>query len=611
MSSGQYRKSLYVTPTDFHINNFGERETEISIDIYFADLSEEQGSAFYQLTDGLDTSKAEMHIKYTLHKDSNFNDKVKDDISGGVRGIQIDKEVFDNINLIFLPALRDAENDLKPSRNSQLAHLLLSAVPENEDKQRIAGTIISANEIVKADPAIQSVQEIINTNLGLIEKDELQQKVTINLLQPTFESIAASLNVWYLVEHKYLRMLKTDLEDLQKLHGVSAHRLADLTRDLDEENILVNLQKMKSQMDLITFYEELIKTRIVSDLTVKQNGLGYNNILSMAASLGDLEKQPNVEEISIFLVEEPEAHLHPQLLDLLFNFFKKSNKEDKVQIILTSHSPTLVSKADIDHLNILYEYGDTIYCSSLAALAMENTDKEDLKRYLDVTKSQLFFAKRVLFVEGISEAILLLEFANYLGKPFDKYSVEIVNIDGVAFTPFAQLFKENESHSNLRYPCVIVSDNDKCTNQDDQYVITKKELTYSNANIVELRNKLANGSISYRAQKLLEYISNILVKLAEKTLEYELALIPENNTLLLQVLKPLHSDIHADIQKHVDAKDPQDEIAIRIWLAIRDCKGVFAQRLAQEINNIYTGKRKDVKFVVPKYITESINHLIS
>jgi hypothetical protein len=126
-----------------------------------------------------------------------------------------------------------------------------------------------------------------------------------------------------------------------------------------------------------------------------------------------------------------------------------------------------------------------------------------------------------------------------------------------------------------------------------------------------LRNKLANGSISYRAQKLLEYNSNILVKLAEKTLEYELALIPENNTLLLQVLKPLHSDIHADIQKHVDAKDPQDEIAIRIWLAIRDCKGVFAQRLAQEINNIYTGKRKDVKFVVPKYITESINHLIS
>ena len=612
LASGKYKKNLYTNVSDFHINDFGDRASEIIIDIYFEGLLDEQGVAFYPLTDGTDTSKAELHINYKIYKDTKGNEKVRDYIYGGPRDSSIDKEVFDNINLIFMAALRNAENDLKPSRSSQLASLLFASAPLDEDKQRLTSAFISANESVKSDQAISVLQSTINNNLNLIEKEELHQKVTINLLPPTFEAIAGSLDAWYSIEHKSIKILKVEFEILMKTFNVLDDQLEGLISDLDDENVIINIEKMEKNSTLSELYTELIKNRKISDLALKQNGLGYNNILSMATSLGDIQKQPITEELSIFLIEEPEAHLHPQLLDLLFNFFKKSNSESKIQIFITSHSPTLISKADIDSLNIMHEFQSKVFCSSLACLAMSPTEKEDLKRYLDVTKSQLFFAKRVLFVEGISEAMLFLEFANLLNKPFDKYSVEVVNIDGVAFGPFAKLFVEDGSNNNLKFLCAIVSDNDKCTNKNDTYIIKSDELAYFNADIESIKNKLTNGTNSYRAQNLLNFkTQNVSVELANKTLEYELALIEENNSLLLEILEPLHPKIFSDIKGKIFLGEPQENTAIRIWLAIRDCKGVFAQRLAGEINKIHLGIRTDITFIVPQYIQRAINFIIN
>lgn len=58
---------------------------------------------------------------------------------------------------------------------------------------------------------------------------------------------------------------------------------------------------------------------------------------------------------------------------------------------------------------------------------------------MDVTKSQMFFARGILFVEGISEAILIPAMAKALNRPLEKYAVELVNVDSVAFKPFVNL----------------------------------------------------------------------------------------------------------------------------------------------------------------------------
>ena len=66
----------------------------------------------------------------------------------------------------------------------------------------------------------------------------------------------------------------------------------------------------------------------------------------------------------------------------------------------------------------LYEHGHKKYCLPFSQAKLEENDKQYLQKYLDVTKSQMFFARGILFVEGISEAILLPTMAKALDRPF-------------------------------------------------------------------------------------------------------------------------------------------------------------------------------------------------
>ena len=624
LSAGEYRKSLYVKPSDFHIDKYGEQAKTINIDIYFDELTSEQATAFYMLTNGKNLYKAELHIEYSSYIDKKGIQRVHEDIKGGPALNNVPREVYDNINLLYLAALRDAAYDLRPSKNSQLANILFSVAKTDDDKKRITTIFKNANEEAAKDKSIQSVETIINKNLLNIEKEELREKVKVSLVSPSFDSIASLMRIDY-IDNKLLKIPVKEMEAIIDELGIKkgSFRGKNICRCIAKtEDLAVNLEQMLQYEEYRELYDRLIHLVKNVNSGIAQNGLGYNNILHMATSLGDLQEKPIDEEISVLLVEEPEAHLHPQLLDLLFEFFRKANEDAKIQLFITSHSPTLVAKADIDSIHILNFQNDDGCIVSIKNTALSDTDKLDLKRYLDVTKSQMFFARRVIFVEGISEAILLSEFAKLLGKPFDKYSVEIVNINGVAFEPFAKLFTGGEDMDNLKMPCVIISDNDKCTNNDDPYRIKKEERVYGKIDVELLISKLEKGAISHRAEKLLAYNSDkIHVELAEKTLEFELAKIKENVPLLLEVLSEEHPEMKKDIEKRVNPEntkgeknkfyETEEKIALRIWVAIQDCKGSFAQRLANKISKIESEKRTEVSFTVPDYIRRAIDTIIS
>lgn len=622
LSVGNYKKGIYAKTTDFHINKYGVQKDKINIDIYFNELTEEQATAFFMLTNGTNLKKAELHVEYSLYIDKKGSFKVREDVKGGPALNTIHGEVYDNINLLYLAALRDAENDLKPSKVGQLANMLSSVARTTEDRERIIQAFQKANETLMGDVSIQSMEDIINKNLLNIEKDELQEKVKVSVVEPTFESIASLIRI----DYKNSRLMCMTVEDMKavlKELGLEAKDVKGKTffrRIPGERSLEIDLDILSKDTELSALYNKLLTMRSNQSSSLNQNGLGYNNILHMASSLGDLQEKPLEEEYSILLVEEPEAHLHPQLLDLLFDFFKKANENSNIQLFITSHSPTLAAKADINSLHILNSKEGISKFTSIKDTVLDENEKLDLKRYLDVTKSQLFFARRIIFVEGISEAILITEFAKLIGRPLDKYSVEIVNINGVAFHPFAKLFQKNDIKDYLNIPCVIISDNDKCTNNEDLYQIKKEERIYKNIDTLGLLNKLSNGDISHRAKLLLEYSKdNICVQLAEKTLEYELAKIEDNVKLLLEVLEKEHPTIANDIReknnvriKGIEDENPEtlDQIALRIWVAIQDCKGTFAQRLASELSKIISGARNDISFKVPQYICDAIDFIL-
>lgn len=123
----------------------------------------------------------------------------------------------------------------------------------------------------------------------------------------------------------------------------------------------------------------------------------------MSAVLGDMSFAKNGIYANLFLVEEPEAHLHPQLQELILSFFKKKvSQYENIQIIMTSHSPTLVSRIGIQNINLLYEKNHKPCNYPLAKTSLTDEEADYLEKYLDVTKSQLFLLKALFLLKELA-----------------------------------------------------------------------------------------------------------------------------------------------------------------------------------------------------------------
>ena len=346
-----------------------------------------------------------------------------------------------------------------------------------------------------------------------------------------------------------------------------------------------------------------------------QNGLGYNNLLFMSAVLGDMALEKGGVYQNLLLVEEPEAHLHPQLQELVHDFLTDANKNDgNIQIIYTSHSPTLASKIDIRNINLLYEHDHKKYCLPFSQTKLEDNDKMYLQKYLDVTKSQMFFARGIIFVEGISEAILLPTMAKVLERPFEKYAVELVNVDSVAFEPFVNLLSSDKVKTCFS-KVSIVTDDDRSTDKKEEHYIDKN-YDYDDIDIIsEIVEKLQKGTASKRCNgiKALCEKAGINIFTATKTLEYALCCDENNVYYMVEALKIYYKDLGPQLETKIKMLNKLDEKATCVWLFIRTrdkCKGAVAQYISQVISYQYEQEKKgnsiERKFIIPNYLKDDI-----
>jgi putative ATP-dependent endonuclease of the OLD family len=86
-----------------------------------------------------------------------------------------------------------------------------------------------------------------------------------------------------------------------------------------------------------------------------------------------------------------------------------------------------------------------------------NSHRRYLQKYLDATKSSMFFARRVILVEGISEQILIPVFLKLDSeKTLDRIGCNLVNVNGVAFKHFLEIIK-----NGYFIKCVVLTDSDR------------------------------------------------------------------------------------------------------------------------------------------------------
>jgi len=302
-------------------------------------------------------------------------------------------------------------------------------------------------------------------------------------------------------------------------------------------------------------------------------GLGQKNLLYLSLFLSRLINEQDDNEINILLIEEPEAHLHPQLQKILF-----SNLSGllNTQVFMSSHSTHLASDCDYKNLNILFKNTESVV-KSFSPFIKESVDKKVkreqllLKRYLDATRSELFFSSAVVFVEGVAEQFIIPAIAKQLYYiNLTEYNISVIPIHSRFFDPFLKLFQTGK----LEITACAIIDGDSKEHEDDE------------------------STTAVNNAKLLEVVDRVVVFEGVETLEVDL--FPDNsinNNYLKSCFENLgHTKSFTNLMTSTD--EWSVELLKRVDGTIK--KGRFAQELALNI---------DGNFVIPKYIKDALEFI--
>ena len=395
---------LRVTDDDFY--NESDR---LRIELLFEDLTDDEAKNFIEWLcykkQGNQPAVIYLRVVFEARRNSKTKKITTTDIRAGEGSALylLTSEAREYLKVTYLKPLRDAENELMPGKYSRLSNILL------------------AHEV--------------------FTKEETHENF-INHLQE-FNSF---------VDNFFSGNDEMQISDTEG---------AAIKEQLDEylQSFCFNDEKARFSMSETTLKSILGKLQLSLEKT-QNPGLGTLNRLYMAAELLNLQRK-NWDGVKLGLIEELEAHLHPQAQ---LKVIEKLQRLKDVQLILTTHSPNLASKISLE--NIILCANNTCYPMGHEFTKLSDDNYCFLQTFLDVTKANLFFAKGLIFVEGWSEQVFLPSFAKLLKKlgmiknDITQAGVSIINIQSIGFSNYIQIFHRKNGNEIIPIPIAVITDSD-------------------------------------------------------------------------------------------------------------------------------------------------------
>ena len=327
-----------------------------------------------------------------------------------------------------------------------------------------------------------------------------------------------------------VKLVETD-DKLNKTYEKTFQKVVDDIKKFSYNSTesQISVKSNLEEMSILKENTSVVYKQDNKELPEDYNGLGYMNLFAMVFNLHlifdsfkkvhtDQEKQA---DINLLFIEEPEAHTHPQMQYVFIKNIKTLLSEGKnglnnLQTVISTHSSHITSQSIFNDIKYFFKDSvNSIICKNLFDLekvyGTENTKKMNfqfLKQYLTINKAELFFAEKIVFIEGDTERILLpammKKIDNENKDTKDYIPLLSQNISLVEVGAYSHVFDEFLIFLGIK--TLIITDLDSVDSDGKKCQVSDGKST-SNASI----NHFLNGK-SFDALKTLAHKSKILLK---------------------------------------------------------------------------------------------------
>lgn len=294
---------------------------------------------------------------------------------------------------------------------------------------------------------------------------------TLDQLENAIESISKQL------DNEYATLFKSIFDDLNTfgVNGMSALQTVAVRSSFKPETLMKDSTKV--------FYQD----ETGQYLPEAHNGLGFTKlifiVLQFVSFLKAHEEKTPIPGTSLILIEEPEAHLHPQMQSVFIRSVAKyiESKKWDAQLVITTHSSHIIaesgfkgiryfkagSQARLSGTPACNEGGASLQIKDLTTFRNElkYNNEEDtvrfLEQYMELRRCDMFFADKIILIEGTTERLLLpkmIEKVDSLtgntNSPLAHSYISVIEVGG------AYAFKFRELLQFLGVPTLVITDID-------------------------------------------------------------------------------------------------------------------------------------------------------
>ena len=577
-------------------------EFEISIKLIM-EITYSKNDALENLSDLIldlspDTNQVKILFESIIDKDRLLNELKKiDDEERKVRFIKKNLKNFLASKIFIF----DNDDNLKKENRSNLIE---------KDKKSIDSLInfqvIHAKRSVSSSESSESSKKVLST----IASTYFNKKTENKLSHEDLDKINSSLlEMDSTLEDAYKEYFGDFLNRSKEFLGMSDLRVIS---DLESKEILTHHSKIVYGEDKESLPEYL-------------NGLGYMNILYLLLQI-EIKKEFFVEggkDINLLFIEEPEAHTHPQMQTIFIDKIEKLLKEiPSLQTFITTHSAHIVKNCDFKEIR--YFHNDipnkniiikNFYSELEEKYKTEEEEFKFLNQYLTIASAELFFAEKIIFIEGITEKQLLPLFIKQydLNNPDDiklssqnitilevganakafRHFIDFLGIKSLIITDIDTTKKTiNAETGKTTYPASAVADATHTSNSTIRYFLNSPDfkeedefnIWFKNLKENKLHDDTSRTKVSYQVEQD-----------GYHGRSFEEAFMSLNIKNLLDNisdLKGLKSCAEAELNSNTDYDDLTEKIL--------DKKSEFASSL------LWLALTKEVNWNIPNYIEEGL-----